>query len=54
MNKQKQAIKEFEFIRENAELKALSNLSLERPLNNSEFQRFKELGNKYLNTNERR
>jgi len=48
MNKQKQAIKEFEFIRENAELKALSNISLERPLTDSEFQRFKELGDKYL------
>jgi len=54
MNKQKQAIKEFEFIRENAELKALSGISLERPLTDSEFERFKELGNKYLNTNERR
>jgi len=48
MEKQKQAIKEFEFMRENAELKALSKISLERPLTDSEFQRFKELGNKYL------
>ena len=54
MDKQKQAIKEFEFMRENAELKALSKISLERPLTDSEFQRFKELGKKYLNTNERR
>jgi len=48
MNKQKQAIEQFEFIRENAELKALSGISLERPLTDSEFQRFKELGDKYL------
>ena len=48
MEKQKQAIKEFEFMRENAELKALSKISLERPLTDSEFQRFKELGDKYL------
>ena len=45
---QKQAIKEFEFIRENAELRALSSVSLERPLTDLEFQRFKELGDKYL------
>jgi len=48
MNESKQAIKEFEFMRENAELRALSSISLERPLTDSEFQRFKELGNKYL------
>ncbi|MCK5624974.1 hypothetical protein KAI04_03980 [Candidatus Pacearchaeota archaeon] len=48
MNKQEQIIKEFEFMRENAELQSLSKLSLERPLNDSEFKRFKELGNKYL------
>jgi len=52
--KQKQAIQEFEFMRENAELRALSKVSLERPLNDSEFQRFKELGEKFLNINERR
>ena len=45
---QEKIIKEFEIMRENAELRALSKISLERPLTDSEFQRFKELGNKYL------
>ena len=51
-SKQEQTIKEFEFMRENVELQALSKISLERPLSDSEFQRFKELGDKYLNRNE--
>ena len=42
------AIKEFEETRENAELKALSKISLERPLNDSEFERMRELGDKLL------
>ena len=36
-------ISQFEFITERAELKALSNISLERPLNDSEFNRMREL-----------
>ena len=35
-------------MRNMAELKALSNISLETPLNDEEFKRFKELGEKYL------
>ena len=41
-------IKDFESIRENAELKVLSKVSLERPLTDREFKRFKLLGDKYL------
>ena len=48
MDQKLKAIKEFEFMRENAELRALSKISLERPLTDLEFQRFKELGDKYL------
>ena len=47
--KQKQAIKEFEEMKENAELKALSKISLEKPLSDKEFLRMKELGDKLLN-----
>jgi len=39
-----QAIKEFEFMRNMAEAKALSKISLERPLSNKEYKRFIELG----------
>ena len=45
---QNQAIKEFEDIKEKAELKVLSQRSLEKPLNDSEFKRFKELGDKRI------
>ena len=38
-----EAIKEFEDMRNMAELKALSNVSLERPLNDQEFKRMMEL-----------
>lgn len=47
MNKQK-AIKEFEYMRNMAELRALSNISLERPLTNDEFNRMMELKDKVL------
>ena len=47
-SQKKKAIKEFEEMREIAELKALSNISLERPLTDNEFKKFKELGSKYL------
>lgn len=45
MNK---AIKEFEDMRNMAELKALSNVSLERPLDDNEFKRMMELKDKVL------
>ena len=45
MNKQ-QTIQDFELIRDTAELKALSNLSMERPLNDAQFNRMMELGTK--------
>lgn len=44
----KEIIKEFERTRELAELRALSKVSLERPLNDLEFQKFKKLGEKYI------
>ncbi len=40
----KKAIKEFEQMRNLAEFKALSKISLERQLSDKEFKRFKELG----------
>lgn len=43
MNKQQEAIKEFEHMRNMAELKALSSYSLENPLNDSQFKRMMEL-----------
>lgn len=42
MDKDK-AIREFEYMRNMAELKALSKVSLERPLNDREFERMMEL-----------
>jgi hypothetical protein len=42
----KKFISEFENMLENAELRALSNLSLQRPLNDKEYERFMELGRK--------
>lgn len=38
-----EAIKEFEYMRNMAELKALSNFSLEHPLNDLQFKRMMEL-----------
>ena len=47
----KQAIQEFEFMRDMAELRALSNYSLEHPLNDSQFKRIMELKNKLFEAN---
>jgi hypothetical protein len=41
--KNNQIMKEFEQMRNMAELKALSNFSLENPLNNSQFKRMMDL-----------
>lgn len=48
MNKKQKAIKEFEKMRDKAEMRALSKISLERVLTDEEFERYKELGKKYL------
>jgi hypothetical protein len=37
------AVKEFEYMKNRAELKALSNYSLENPLNDVQFKRMMEL-----------
>ena len=42
------AIKEFEYMRNLAELKALSNYSLENPLNDEQFKRMMELKKEVL------
>lgn len=47
--KQEKLIRDFEEIRNFAELKALSNLSLENPLSDKQFKRIMELKNKCLN-----
>lgn len=39
----KKLLKEFEYVRNMAELKALSNVSLERPLSNEEFNKMMDL-----------
>ncbi len=44
----KQEVKEFEFMLNLAELKALSSLSLERPLTNLEFSRMMSLKEEVL------
>ena len=41
-------IKQFEKMKENAELNVLQSLSMERPLSKSEFERFSELAHKKL------
>lgn len=43
----KKIMKEFETMRETAEMRALSKVSLERPLSDREYQRFMALGKKY-------
>lgn len=43
MAKKKKAIKEFEDMRENAELRVLSNVSLLRPLKEKEIKRMRFL-----------
>ena len=45
-------IQQFELMKKNAELKALSNVSLERPLNDSEFKRIMELKRRHLIKND--
>jgi hypothetical protein len=42
----KKFISDFENMKDNAELRALSNISLQRQLNDKEYQRFMELGRK--------
>jgi hypothetical protein len=46
MTPQQQAIREFESMINLAELRALSSVSLERPITNSEFSRIMELKEK--------
>ena len=41
-------MEEFEFMRNQAELKALSNLSLQQPLTDKQFNRMMELKKKVL------
>ena len=51
MNREKEAkkfIKEFEGMMEIAEMKALSKISLERPLNEREHRRYMELGRRWI------
>ena len=48
MTKKQKAIKEFEEMKDKAEMIALSKISLKRVLTNKEFNRYKELGKKYL------
>lgn len=48
MEKKQKAIKEFEEMKDKAEMRALSKISLKRVLTNKEFERYKELGKKYL------
>ena len=43
ITEQENFIKEFEYMRNLAEIKALSSISLERPLNDVEFNRMMEL-----------
>jgi len=48
MEKQKQFIKEFEHMKNMSELKALSDYSLENPLNENQYNRMMELKNRLL------
>lgn len=48
MDKGKQLMKEFESMKDMAELKALSNYSLENPLNDEQYKRIMELQKKVL------
>jgi len=48
MEKKQKAIKEFEEMKDKAEMRTLSKISLIRVLTNKEFNRYKELGKKYL------
>jgi len=44
--RRKQAIEEFEYMRNMAELKAIMKISLERPLTKQEFEKVEELRKK--------
>ena len=44
-------IEDFEYMRDKAELEALSNYSLEQPLNTEQFKRMKELFKKLYGEN---
>jgi len=48
MSIQKETIKEFEFMRGIAELRALSSVSLERPLSDGEYNKMMELKKEFL------
>ena len=48
MNKKQNEMKEFEEMKDKAEMMALSKISLKRVLTDKEFERYKELGKKYL------
>ena len=48
MDKQQEAIKEFEYMRNLAELKALSSYSLEHPLTDVQFNKMMELKEKVM------
>lgn len=48
INKKQNAIKEFEEMKDKAEMRALSKISLKRVLTDKEFEWYKELGKKYL------
>lgn len=48
VREKREMINGFEEMREDAELRALSSVSLQRPLTDKEFKKFKELGEKYL------
>lgn len=43
----KKVMREFETMREFAEMRALSKVSLERPLSEHEYNRYMELGKKH-------
>ncbi len=51
MNKQQQALKIFEYMKYNAELRALLNHSLEHPLTDQQFKRIMELKKKLFKEN---
>lgn len=50
MNKGQELMKEFEDMKNLAELKALSNYSLEHPLTDEQYNKMMELKNKIFNT----
>jgi enolase len=50
----KKQLHDFEQMKDVSELKALSNVSLERPLSEKEYARFRELADKVLYASEKR